>query len=68
MQRRIGDEVHYCSLQFYTGQSSSLDRIASNFLNVSEKVQKIKRLLNTGEYDADLTRYILEYLNWFFKE
>ena len=68
MQRRIGDEVHYCSLQFNTGQSSSLDRIASNFLNVSEKVQKIKRLLNTGEYDADLMRYILEYLNWFFKE
>ena len=41
-----------------TGYFSSVDRTASNFINVSEKVQNIKRLINTGEYDADLAKYI----------
>ena len=36
----------------------SVERTASNFINASEKVQKIKCLINTGEYDADLARYI----------
>ena len=61
MQRRIGNEVllgNTVSPLLGTGQSSSIDRTASNFLNVSEKVYKIKRLINTGEYDADLAKYI----------
>ena len=29
----------------------------SNFINATEKVQKIERLINTGEYDADLAKY-----------
>ena len=61
MQRRIGNEVllgNTVSPLDGTGQSSSIDRTASNFLNVSEKVYKIKRLINTGEYDADLAKYI----------
>ena len=61
MQRRIGDEVQLGSTVSpfdTTGQSSSIGRTASNFLKASEKVQKIKRLTNTGEYHADLVRYI----------
>ena len=61
MQRRIGNEVllgNTVSPLDGTCQSSSIDRTASNFLNVSEKVYKIKRLINTGEYDADLAKYI----------
>ena len=31
----------------------------SNFLNASEKVQKIKKkLTKTGEYDADIAKYM----------
>ena len=55
MQRRIGDEVQLGSTIFSfdaTGQSSSIDRTASNFLNAHEKVQKLKRLINAGEYDT----------------
>ena len=61
MQRRIGNEVQFGSTVSpfdAAGQSSSTDRSASNFLNASEKVQKLKRLINTGEYDADLAKYI----------
>ena len=61
MERRIGDEVQLgdtVSPFDATGQSSSIDRSASNFLNASEKVHKIKGLINTGEYDADLAKYI----------
>ena len=61
MQRRTGDEVQLSSTVSpfdATGQSSSINRTASNFINASEKVQKIKRLINTGEYDADLAKYI----------
>ena len=45
MHRRIGDEVQLGSTVSpfdATGQSSSIDRTVSNFLNASEKVQKIK--------------------------
>ena len=61
MQRRIGNEVQLGSTISpfdATGQSSSIERTASNFLNASEKVQKIKRLINTGEYEANLPKYI----------
>ena len=59
MQRRIGNEVQLGSAVSpfdATGQYSLIDRSASNFLNATEKVQKIKRLINTGEYDADLAK------------
>ena len=61
MQRRISDEVQLGSTDSpfnAAGQSSSINRSASNFLNASEKVHKIKRLINTEEYDADLAKYI----------
>ena len=47
--------------------SSSTDRTASNFTNATEKVRKIKRLINTGEYDADLAKYIPGMLNLLFQ-
>ena len=52
MQRKIEDEVQLdktVSPFDTTGYSSSVDRTASNFINASEKVQKIKQLINTGE-------------------
>ena len=47
--------------------SSSTDRTASNFTNATEKVHKIKRLINTIEYDADLAKYIPGMLNLLFQ-
>ena len=63
MQIRIDDEVQLgktVSPFDATGQSLSVDRTASNFIveKKYKKVQKIKCLINTGEYDADLARYI----------
>ena len=40
------------------GGSSAIDRTALDFDNASLKVKKIKKLINTGEYDADVARYI----------
>ena len=40
------------------GQSAVINRTASNFNNANEKVQKIKRIINTGEYDKVVARYI----------
>ena len=40
------------------GGSSAIDRTASDFDNASLKIKKIKKLINTGEYDADVARYI----------
>ena len=61
MQRGIDNKVQFGSTVptfDTTGESSSIDRTASNFLNASKKVQKIQRLTNAGEYDADLARSI----------
>ena len=71
MQRRIGDEVQFgktVSPFDATGQFSSIDTTASNFINVLEKVQRIKRLINTGQYDADLAKYIPEMIELMFQE
>ena len=57
MQRKIDNKVQV-SLFDTTGQSSYVDRTASNFISTSEKVQKLKRLINTGEYNADIAKYI----------
>ena len=70
MQRRISDEVQLGSIDSpfnATGQSSSINRSASNFLNASEKVHKIKRLINTEEYDTDLAKYIPGMLDLVYK-
>ena len=60
MQRKIGNEVQLgkkVSPFDTSGQSSSIDRTPSSFINVTEKVQKIKRLMNTGEYEADMLEH-----------
>ena len=61
MQRRIVDEVQLGQtvLPFdRIGQSTAIDKAVSNFSNANENVQKIKRSINTGEYDEDVARYI----------
>ena len=39
-------------------RSTAIDRTASNYNDAKEKVQKIRELINTGKYDADLAKYI----------
>ena len=56
MQRKTGTEVELdkaVSLFDSIGASS-----ASNYLNAAEKEQKIRKLLSTGTYDADIVKYI----------
>ena len=61
MQRKIGTEVELgvtVSPFDSIGASSALDRSASNFLNAWEKVEKIRKLILTGTYGADIAKYI----------
>ena len=61
MQRKIDNEAQLgktVSPFDTTGQSSSINRTASKFKRASEKVKKIKCLINTGEFDANLAKYI----------
>ena len=70
MQRRIDHDIQLgktVSPFGSIGGSSSVDRIASKFTTAIEKVKKIKRLINTGEYDADLAKYIPRMLNLIFQ-
>ena len=70
MQREIDNEVQLgktVSAFDTNGQLSSIDRTASKFINATEKVQKIKRLINTGEYATDLSKYIPKMLNLVFQ-
>ena len=38
--------------------SSAIDRSTSIFLNAGEKVQKSRKLISPGIYDADMAKYI----------
>ena len=38
--------------------SSAIDRSASNFLSTGKKVQKVRKLISTGSYDAGIAKYI----------
>ena len=40
------------------GKSDAVDKAASDFDNASQKFKKIKRLIKTSTYDADIARYI----------
>ena len=40
------------------GRFSAIDRTASNYNDVKEKVQKIRELIKTGRYDEDISKYI----------
>ena len=70
MQRRIDNEVRLAKTvsPFESiGRSSSIDRTAVNFTNAIEKIQKMKRLIDTREDDADLAKYISGMLNLIFQ-
>ena len=38
--------------------SSAIDRTASDYTDAGEKVRKIRELIRTGNYDAEIARYI----------
>ena len=40
------------------GESDAIDRTASNYNEAKEKVQKIRELIKTGNYDADTAKSI----------
>ena len=61
MQREISDKVTLGdTLNPYEDarRSSAIDRTASNYNDAREKLQKIRDLIGTGRYDADLAKYI----------
>ena len=61
MQRKIGIKIELgktVSLFDSIGASSAINRTASNYLNAGEKVRKIRKLIETGTYDADIARNI----------
>ena len=61
MQRKIGAEINLgktVSPFDSIDSSSAINRTASNFLKSPEKVQKNRKLIQTGEYDTALQIYI----------
>ena len=61
MQREIGtqvDLVKNVSAFDSIGCVLEVDKNASDFDKANTKVSKLKSLVRTGEYDADLARYI----------
>ena len=40
------------------GGFSAIDRTASNYNNAKEKIQKIRELMKTGQYDVDIGKCI----------
>ena len=70
MQREIGDEIRLGSTVSpfdNIGLSSAIDRTASNYDNVKNKVKKLRELISTGNYDADIARYIPGTLDMVFQ-
>ena len=61
MQREIGTQVDIgknVSAFESVGHVPSIDKIASDFEKAYTKVIELKRLVYTGEYDANIARYI----------
>ena len=61
MQRKTGTEVELgktVSPLNSIGALSVIDRSTSNYINATDKLQKIKNLISTGTYDADIAMYI----------
>ena len=40
------------------GHVPSIDKTASDFDSAKQKVSKLKRLVDRGEYDSDVARYV----------
>ena len=60
MQRKKGTENELgktISPYESIGASFSIDRTVSSYLDAGEKVQKIKKLILTGTYEADIAKY-----------
>ena len=61
MQREIGTLIDLgknVSAYDSIGRVPAIDKNSSDFDKANTKVSKLKRLVKTGEYDADLARYI----------
>ena len=61
MQRKIGTQIDIgknVSAFESVGHVPSIDKTASDFEKADTKVKKLKRLVDTGEYDANIARYI----------
>ena len=61
MQREISDKVFLeqtVSLCDDAGRSSAIDRTASYYNDVKEKVKKLREPINPGKYDEDVAKYI----------
>ena len=69
-QREIGDKVFLGqTLSSFDdiGNSSTIDRAASNYTYAKEKLRKIRELVGTGKYDADIAKYIAGILEMKFQ-
>ena len=61
MQRNISGKVFLgqnVSPFDNAGESDAIDRTASNYNEAKEKVQKIREIIKTGNYDADTAKSI----------
>ena len=62
MQRNISNKVFLgqnVSPFDNAGKSDAIDRTASNYNDAKEKVQKVRELITTGNYDADIANTFL---------
>ena len=70
MQRQTEDEICLGSTVSpfdNIGLSSAIDLTASNYDNVKNKLKKLRELISTGNYDADIARYIPGTLDMVFQ-
>ena len=61
MKRKIGTEIELGkTVSPFDSISvlSAIDRTVSNYLSASEKIRKIRKLMETGTYDVDIARCI----------
>ena len=61
MQRKIESEIELGKriASFDSiGASSTIDRTALSYTDTGDKVRKIRKLIETGTYDAEIVRYI----------
>ena len=71
MQRKIGNEAELGATVWpfhRVGGSSVIDRTVSNYEDSGEKVEKIRQLIPTETYDADIASYIPGTLDLVYQE
>ena len=67
-RRDISNRVFFGDTVSPYDRSSAIDRTAPNYDDAKEKVRKIRELVNTGKYDADIAKYIPGVLELKFQE